>query len=242
LLYDHHETALQLNKYDWAKVQTSLGDFKTSATLVLYTDRLKNDFDNEDVRVDMDIVDIVKQPCNGALFDFVKLVNNWDTFMWEKYGRFDSRTLNDIFGISGFDEFIEKYIPLTSMYRNQLKHNDYDIYETTILRKSIEEYISKKLNEITYVYDDVGRKVAFITCDRKDALSELGNRFLRNEDVGCSYIAIFYGTGIALRSIGDFDVSEIAKKNGGGGHKNAAGYRINNVQALNNIIFTYSQK
>lgn len=30
----------------------------------------------------------------------------------------------------------------------------------------------------------------------------------------------------SLRSVGDFDVSEIARKYGGGGHKNAAGFRV----------------
>ncbi len=30
----------------------------------------------------------------------------------------------------------------------------------------------------------------------------------------------------SLRSRGDFDVSEIAKKFGGGGHKNAAGFTV----------------
>ena len=39
----------------------------------------------------------------------------------------------------------------------------------------------------------------------------------RNDEIVCS-----------LRSIGDFDVSQIAKKFGGGGHKNAAGFRIKN--------------
>lgn len=39
----------------------------------------------------------------------------------------------------------------------------------------------------------------------------------RNDEIVCS-----------LRSIGDFDVSQIAKKFGGGGHKNAAGFKIKN--------------
>jgi nanoRNase/pAp phosphatase (c-di-AMP/oligoRNAs hydrolase) len=30
----------------------------------------------------------------------------------------------------------------------------------------------------------------------------------------------------SLRSLGDFDVSEIAKEFGGGGHKNAAGFKV----------------
>ena len=34
------------------------------------------------------------------------------------------------------------------------------------------------------------------------------------------------GRVFSLRSVGNFDVSEIAKKYGGGGHKNAAGFRI----------------
>lgn len=34
----------------------------------------------------------------------------------------------------------------------------------------------------------------------------------------------------SLRSIGDFDVSEVAKKYGGGGHKNAAGFQVEAVR------------
>jgi nanoRNase/pAp phosphatase (c-di-AMP/oligoRNAs hydrolase) len=34
------------------------------------------------------------------------------------------------------------------------------------------------------------------------------------------------GRVFSLRSIGDFDVSEIAKQYGGGGHKNASGFRL----------------
>ena len=36
----------------------------------------------------------------------------------------------------------------------------------------------------------------------------------------------------ALRSIGEFDVAALAKKFGGGGHKNAAGFRVNQVTFL----------
>jgi oligoribonuclease NrnB/cAMP/cGMP phosphodiesterase (DHH superfamily) len=44
---------------------------------------------------------------------------------------------------------------------------------------------------------------------------------------GCCYFDTADGHRVfSLRSRGDFDVSEIAKENGGGGHKNAAGFRI----------------
>lgn len=43
---------------------------------------------------------------------------------------------------------------------------------------------------------------------------------------GASYFDGPEGRTFSLRSIGEFDVSEIAKKYGGGGHKNAAGFRM----------------
>jgi len=58
--------------------------------------------------------------------------------------------------------------------------------------------------------------------------SEIGHRLCEKE--GVTYAKIYFdnlemGKRIySLRSIGDFDVSEIAKERGGGGHKNAAGY------------------
>jgi oligoribonuclease NrnB/cAMP/cGMP phosphodiesterase (DHH superfamily) len=64
---------------------------------------------------------------------------------------------------------------------------------------------------------------AISLCDRKDLTSELGSKILEKFE-NINYVMLIYDGGIALRSVGDFDVSEIAKKYGGGGHKNAAGF------------------
>lgn len=62
--------------------------------------------------------------------------------------------------------------------------------------------------------------------------SDAGNLLCqRSADGGAPLFAgIYYdrpfGRTFSLRSVGDFDVSEIAKKYGGGGHKNAAGFRV----------------
>lgn len=59
--------------------------------------------------------------------------------------------------------------------------------------------------------------------------SEIGNELcLRHK--GYLFSAIFFYLDLttrvwSLRSVGDFDVSEVAKKFGGGGHKNAAGFK-----------------
>lgn len=57
--------------------------------------------------------------------------------------------------------------------------------------------------------------------------SEVGAELAKESEVGLSYFE--RGDGIiqfSLRSVGDVDVSAIAKRHGGGGHKNAAGFQL----------------
>jgi uncharacterized protein len=57
--------------------------------------------------------------------------------------------------------------------------------------------------------------------------SEVGNELAKTADFSLTWFERGDGiTQFSLRSIGDFDVSEIAKKYGGGGHKNAAGFQM----------------
>lgn len=65
--------------------------------------------------------------------------------------------------------------------------------------------------------------------------SDVGNELatMSPSGIGITYFTQPDGvTKYSLRSIGDVDVSAIAKKFGGGGHKNAAGYTINIPQYL----------
>ena len=62
-------------------------------------------------------------------------------------------------------------------------------------------------------------------------ISELGNLLCsksQDQPFACVYFDVLNGKKrvFSLRSIGDFDVSEIAKRMGGGGHKNAAAFSI----------------
>jgi nanoRNase/pAp phosphatase (c-di-AMP/oligoRNAs hydrolase) len=61
--------------------------------------------------------------------------------------------------------------------------------------------------------------------------SELGNKCAELAQLGIAWFVTVgddgdWGAQVSLRSIGDFDVTKIAIKYGGGGHKNAAGCRI----------------
>lgn len=60
------------------------------------------------------------------------------------------------------------------------------------------------------------------------AWSEVGNKLCNDypqHDFAASFTVFGDQVMWSLRSIGDFDVSEIAKQFGGGGHKNAAGFK-----------------
>lgn len=57
-------------------------------------------------------------------------------------------------------------------------------------------------------------------------VSDAANKLAENAPFAGCYWDTPKGRVFGLRSIGDFDVSEIAKQYGGGGHKNAAGFTV----------------
>lgn len=61
--------------------------------------------------------------------------------------------------------------------------------------------------------------------------SEIGNAVCKDEELGVDFsLTYFFDTDgqpvVSFRSIGDFDVSVLAKELGGGGHRNASGARV----------------
>jgi nanoRNase/pAp phosphatase (c-di-AMP/oligoRNAs hydrolase) len=86
-----------------------------------------------------------------------------------------------------------------------------------------------------YVREAVKQAQTGILLQRKTAVlnvpylncSEIGNELAKTNDVSLTWFERGDGiTQFSLRSIGDIDVSTIAKEFGGGGHKNAAGFQM----------------
>lgn len=72
-----------------------------------------------------------------------------------------------------------------------------------------------------------------ISVNSPEFQSEIGdylNKKIIAEKLPQKFVAIWWDSGkdiiYSLRSKGDFDVSEVAKRYGGGGHKNSAGFRV----------------
>jgi len=53
----------------------------------------------------------------------------------------------------------------------------------------------------------------------------------------CWFVDTHGAVECSIRSNGDFDVSAIAKKFGGGGHKNAAGFKLSSIEVLNKFFY-----
>jgi oligoribonuclease NrnB/cAMP/cGMP phosphodiesterase (DHH superfamily) len=92
-LLDHHNTALELNEYDWCKVQIdcTVTHFKTCGTELYYYWLINNGYLKK-----TDVLD-----------RFVDLVRDWDTWRWtEVEDGCESKMLNDLFHLYKKNKFI----------------------------------------------------------------------------------------------------------------------------------------
>lgn len=83
-------------------------------------------------------------------------------------------------------------------------------------------------NDIDLSYSVAILNVPYLNC------SEIGNILAQDSDVSITWFERADGkTQFSLRSIGDIDVSVLAKRYGGGGHLNAAGFQLSLNDARN---------
>lgn len=222
-LFDHHGTALRLDKYEWCTVtecwHISNICIKTSGTELFSNHALWSErFDNYDLDVRKKIV------------RFVTIVRNYDTWRWKELGEdgLVSKQLNDLFHIYGRDKFID-WTMKRIMFGTSPLHQDEWFSETDLLlleqkQKDIDIYVEQKEKQITVKTDQWGNTYGVIFAERY--FSELGNRLceMHPELAYIAMIDISHGT-VSYRAIRD-DINlgtEIAHNYGGGGHPKAAG-------------------
>jgi oligoribonuclease NrnB/cAMP/cGMP phosphodiesterase (DHH superfamily) len=101
--------------------------------------------------------------------------------------------------------------------------------------------IEKALNSSFIKFIDIGGNSYFVAMSNSATFqSEIGNQLL-GKYVNCDFSVVYsenYGsTSISLRSANDrTDVSEIARRYGGGGHRNAAGCSLSDVKLLGHPV------
>lgn len=225
-LLDHHKTADWLNKYVWANVQTlnqsiSQEGYLESGTSLLY-----------DYFVEVGLI-LKSWLMHKHIIEFVNQVRMYDTWEWNRLNLKTPKQLNDVFNIVGIQDFVDYHVNRLSKDKTIIPEiiSEEQKFLLKYKRKEIEDFIQYKLSKVVVKKDSFGNNAGYVLCDNKNCTSELGSKMLI-EFENIDYACIIYDGGFALRSIGNFDVSEIAKKFGGGGHKNAAGYSVNILEKL----------
>ena len=240
-LFDHHATALGLNKYDWCEVSVindTLG-IKTSGTELFYTYlRRRGRFEHLSVNV------------IGNIDGFVDIVRDYDTWRWKELGKkgIIRKQVNDLFYIYGREKFIDwalGQILTLKLYRGISDSPIYSEKDIALLdqkQKDIDIYVEEKNRQLFNRVDEDGHTYGVVFAERY--FSELGNRLCEiNPDL--AYIAmidISSGT-VSYRTIrDDIDVGgEIAHAYGGGGHPKAAGSTFDKDQiqcTVHGLIFS----
>ena len=228
-LYDHHKTAKWLmREYGWATVTTDLqvgvdaGFYPypnkrlTCGTELFFLNEVMSRVDNCDVKAN--------------LVDYVELVRSYDTWSWKRENNLEAKKLNTFFSnLEGKDAFINNfYNKIVSDKENFKLFTDKENLFLDQKQREIEEFISDREKEMCIVTnEEYGFKFARIIIEMTMNVSELGNYIADKYIDSVDFVAIICNdiNKISLRASdeNEFDVSKVAERFGGGGHKKAAG-------------------
>lgn len=169
------------------------------------------------------------------LMDYIELVRLWDTWGWKT-----GNSVNSVY--SKYLDMYRRLLPAIKFindisYRIKFR-KDIISYQELGMLKLIElkntNYVEKRAENIKKVKLH-GYNIA--VCFAEDNISELGETVCRNNpDIDFCAIVNPSIRVVSLRTIkDDIDLSEFAKRYGGGGHKKAAGY-VYNEQINDSIV------
>lgn len=207
LHFDHHETNVYASKYAFSTVEIQRNGISTCGTELFYLYLKENN--------------LLKD--NALIKRFVEDTRAYDTWDWVKYNNVEANDLNKLFGIVGIDTYISKMV-------DKLRNNNKDIFDET--DKYLIELNTQEENKLIELSDKS------LIIREKDGLKfgiVFGNKFLSiigntlcNRHPELDYMLLIdpLEMKVSLRSV-RIDVSKVAESYGGGGHKYAAGFSLN---------------
>jgi len=154
---------------------------------------------------------------------FIKAIDDYDRWIFDK----------------GYSKSFNKYL----YYDRPWSFQKWERYENPDeFKKCVEIGIILLNNHSIEVENLVNQATGFIDIDgyvapvanvNKAYTSDVGNKLAyKSGSFGVCYFITGDRVEVSLRSVGDFDVSLIAKKHGGGGHRNAAGFVCNREKLM----------
>lgn len=152
----------------------------------------------------------------SAYENFVRCVDDFDLWTLK---RPDSRKMNLLFTLLGIRRFEERFYNIP--YESFSPEEELLI---TLEEERRDQYITKAVKNLRMYTDKAGLSFAVVFAEMYT--SELGNHIIAQGLADYVLIINAQRGKASLRSRKDVDISEIAVRNGGGGHKNAAGFTI----------------
>jgi len=218
LLFDHHISNTYVNKYSFATVEVTLNGRKTSGTELFYDYLVREKF----------------LKTNNRIIDFVELIRSYDTWDWQSDKNLMAKDLTTLFNILGTTLFINYFTKDLIKEENFIFSNEHQ-FLIDLKEKEINEVIMKCNNAMIKIdFENLIAGVVF--SDRYSSL--IGSYLSSNQEIDFAMVIKMNENKVSLRSNNEINVSIIAKKYGGGGHKNAAGFPLTNKmkKTLLNLI------
>ena len=218
-LFDHHQTALELNKYDWCNVLIEAADgsgLKTCGTELFGVYLLSS----------AGLVNRYHWDTLTNILQFIGNVRDYDTWRWTTMGGdgIVSKNVNDLLDIYGREQFINVMFARIRTYNSFPSITPDEFLLLRQRKEEIDRYVIQKKEQLIRARDTYGHLYAYVFAER--FFSELGNRLCQMTPELDYVVIIDISNGkISYRTIRD-DLNlgtEIAHAYGGGGHAKAAG-------------------
>ena len=235
LLFDHHGTALALNKFEWAEVTQEKG---ISGTKLFWKYIQEN------------VCDVMSTPRFLKLDNLVNKISDYDTWQWVKKDDRDCYLLSELYSNTGVEYFLTKYVgEAWDSYVEFDVFNSMDKVLISDFNKKMEFTIlpaikrSARIMNFTFdVPDSDGTIQHFVKTVKCVTIScSVGELAEKLYEDGIDYIVFFYHDTIGVHTrVDDIDLGAWAKHMGnGGGHKRAAGFPMNkdNFYLYKNYLF-----
>lgn len=231
ILIDHHSTAMWLNKYHWATVETHRQQGFDAPVMACATSLVYGRF--------RDILD--EHSC--FVEDLVHFVELWDTWAWknDEVDGDNARNLNIVFNCLGAEEYI-KWVRDTDnlQYIDELERMSFTNGIIRQYNKTIDIVSNSALNSVKEKHAEInGTDYVFGVFFTSIYTSEVCSKIL--EEKGYDFVIAInpsnMGASLRSQAVG-INVAEIAPIifGNGGGHPQASGAGINDFSIISNLI------
>lgn len=234
MLRDHHDTAKELNKYEWAFVTEKIDGISRCGTWLLYREL-------SDTLINVDT--------------FVHSVDDWDTWKWVENNNTNAKKLNTLLQVVGEEVFTDYVLHLLSTNQINKPRDLFTNWANNVI-DGHEQFVQKtaktygncmKLVELSLKGYTQKYITGIIFCNHD--ISDVANIILEEHPEVDILMIVGLPRNISFRTRKDLEIplGEIAKATtgSGGGHPKSAGSVISREQfesILFNMIGTLSSE